>query len=419
MYIILLLIICCIAVGAVCAWFLSYRRNAELRRIVDQLHEDLRHSDELRIRAEERLAATLEQQEKSQMTMRDTFAGLAAEAMEHNSQILTAQSRVQIAELLAPMKENLDNFRRSYTEAYNKESEKRAMLEQQLSELFNINRSIGEETRRLSDALKGNSGVQGQWGEMVLENILERSGLLRGQDYFVQKTVDEADNHARPDIIISCPGERKIVVDSKVSMSDYMRMLDARDRQTLKTAGDAHVASVKKHVAELRRKNYQSLLNGHNADFVMMFIPNEGAYLAAMQLDNTLWQTAFDSRVIIVSPTHLVSVVKLVEMLWRQEKQNRHAIEIAEVGAKMLDKLGNFVGEMVKLKSNLDSAQRAFESAMVKFEGRGGLRSLSETMREKGVRCSREMSARMTSAIQPENPSDETEDADGRNRFGS
>lgn len=419
MDIVLISILCCMAIGALIAFFSQARRNTNLQKEIDGLRVNLSHSEEKRIRAEERLTSTQQMAEKSDKALRETFAAMAAEAMQQNSQTLNAQNRMQIAELLAPMKENLDNFRRSYTDAYSKESEKRAMLEQQLSELFILNRTIGEEARRLGDALKGNTNVQGQWGEMVLENILERSGLLRGHDYYVQKTVDASDSNARPDIVIACPGGRNIVVDSKVSMSDYMRMLEAHDRQTVKVAGQAHVASVRKHVGELKRKNYQDLLNGRNADFVMMFIPNEGAYLAAMQLDNTLWQTAFDSRVIIVSPTHLVSVVKLVEMLWRQEKQNRNALEIAEVGAKMLDKLSNFVSEMAKIKNNLDSAQRAFDSAMIKFEGRGGLRSLSESMRDKGVKTSREMPPRMTSAIQSENLSAESEDVDEQNKFDS
>ena len=347
-------------------------------------------------RTDERLNLLSENQAREQENARDRFAAMAAEALEYNAKSLNEQNRMQIAELLAPMKENLDSFKKSYTDAYGKESEKRAMLEQQLNELFKLNRSIGEEARRLGDALKGNTSVQGQWGEMVLENILERSGLLRGQDYFVQKTVDAVDSKARPDIVISCPGERNIVVDSKVSMSDYIKMLNAEDRQSVKAYGEAHVASVRKHVAELKRKNYQDLLSGRNADFVMMFIPNEGAYLAAMQLDNTLWQTAFDSRVIIVSPTHLVSVVKLVEMLWRQDKQNRNAIEIAELGTKMLDKLSNFLTDMSKIKSNLESAQKAYDSAMTKLEGRGGMRSIGENMRDKGVKGARDLPPRQT-----------------------
>lgn len=347
-------------------------------------------------RAEERLAVMQEHKADNDAETRERFAAIAADVLQRNSQSLTEQSRLNIAELLGPMKENLEEFRRSYTEAYGKESEKRAMLDQQLRELFNLNRAIGDETRRLGEALKGNTSVQGIWGEIVLENILERSGLLRGQDYFVQKTVDANESKARPDIVICCPGGRNIVVDSKVSLSDYIRMLNATDRAAAKTYGDAHVASVRKHIAELKRKNYQELLSGSNADFVMMFIPHEGAYLAAMQLDDTLWQTALDSRVIIVSPTHLVSVVKLVEQLWRQDKQNRNAIEIAELGGKMLDKISNFIGDMNKIKSNLDSAQRAFDSAMVRMEGRGGIRCISENMRDKGIKGARDLPPRLT-----------------------
>lgn len=345
-------------------------------------------------RADERLALISEQYEKSDTALRERFAALAAESLQQNSKAINEQNRMQIAELLAPMKENLDDFRRAYTDAYGKENEKRAMLDQQLQQLFEMNRRLGDETRRLGDALRGNSGVQGQWGEIVLENILERSGLVRGQDYFVQKTIDTGDSRFRPDVVIRCPGDRNIVVDSKASMSDYMRMLNAADRPSLRAAGEAHLASVRKHVAELRRKNYQDLLDGRNADFVMMFIPHEGAYLTAMQLDNTLWQTAFDSRVIIVSPTHLVSVVKLVELMWRQDKQNRNAIEIARLGSQILDKLANFISDMHKIRSNLDSAQRAYDSAMTRLEGRGGIRSISENMHDKGIKGARDLPPR-------------------------
>ena len=379
----------CFLAAAIAVILKLQKRNRELSEENRQLALE-------NARTDERLHVLAENEARAQEASRDRFAAMAAEALEHNAKTLSEQHRQQIAELLAPMKENLDSFKKSYTDAYGKESEKRAMLDQQLSELFKLNKSIGEEARRLGDALKGNTSVQGQWGEMVLENILERSGLLRGQDYFVQKTVDASDSKARPDIVISCPGERNIVVDSKVSMSDYIKMLNAEDRQSVKSYGEAHVASVRKHVAELKRKNYQDLLSGRNADFVMMFIPNEGAYLAAMQLDNTLWQTAFDSRVIIVSPTHLVSVVKLVEMLWRQDKQNRNAIEIAELGTKMLDKLSNFLNDMGKIKSNLESAQKASDAAMTKLEGRGGMRSIGENMRDKGIKGARELPPRQT-----------------------
>ncbi len=383
------------AMCAAAAW-LGLRRWKSTVSELKNAEERLRVSEEARVRAEERVKVVEELTRQNEGRMKESFAAIAAESLQRNSGLLTEQSRMQLAELIAPMKTNLDDFRRAYTDAYGKESEKRAMLEQQLNELFRLNHNISEETRRLGEALKGNSGVQGQWGEMVLENILERSGLQSGQDYYVQKTVDAADSKARPDVVIACPGGRNIVVDSKVSLTDYMRMLNAPDRKAAKAAGEAHLASVRKHVAELRRKSYQDLLSGRNADFVMMFVPHEGAYLAAMQLDNELWQTAFDSRVIIVSPTHLVSVVRLVEMMWRQDKQNRNAVEIADLGSKMLDKLSNFLNDMAKVSAGLDSARKAYDAAMTKLEGRGGIRSIGENMRDKGVKASRDLPPRQT-----------------------
>lgn len=297
-----------------------------------------------------------------------------------------SDNRQNDSRLFAAIKENLEQFRQAYTDAYTKETEKRAMLQQQLNQLFQLNHNIGDETRRLSEALRGNNAVQGQWGEMILENILSRSGLIKGQDYLVQKTVDDPDSNLRPDVIIRCPDSRNIVVDSKASLTDYLRMLNAPDRQSAKSAGEAHVASVKKHIATLRRKNYSDLLGGKSPDFVLMFIPHEGAFLTALQLDDTLWQTAFDSHVIIVSPTHLTSVVRLVEMLWRQDKQNRNAIEIAALGSKIIDKLNNFLSDMAKIKNSLDTAQRAYDSAMTRLDGKGGIRSLSESMTQKGIK---------------------------------
>ncbi len=367
---------------------------AVLLRRNNRLSTENRELSLSKVRAEERLAVQDEQLKRNDDTTRERFTTLAADVLRLSSQSLNDQNRRQIAELLAPMKENLDSFRRAYTDAYGKESEKRAMLEQQLHQLFDLNMRLGDETRRLGEALRGNNGVQGQWGEIVLENILERSGLVKGQDYFVQKTIDTGETKLRPDIVIRCPGERNIVVDSKASMADYLRMLNAPDRASLKAAGEAHLMSIRKHVAELRRKNYQDLLEGRNADFVMMFMPHEGAYLTAMQLDNTLWQTAFDSRVIIVSPTHLVSVVKLVELMWRQDKQNRNAIEIARLGSQILDKLSNFISDMHKIRNNLDAAQRAYDSAMVRLEGRGGIRSIGENMQEKGIKGAKDLPPR-------------------------
>ena len=261
------------ALAALAAWRRTGRLRAERQRLEIEC-----------ARLEERLKGELARQEANEKMLSDRFAAMAADILRSNAESLSALNGAKVSEIIAPVRDNLEAFRRAYTESFGNETERRARLEQQIRDLTELNRSIGAETRRLGDALKGNTSVQGAWGEMVLDNILERSGLVRGTDYHVQKVVDAADSSARPDVIIDCPGDRHIVVDSKVSLKDYLRMLEAPDRASAKAAGDAHLASVRKHVAELHRKSYQDLLDGANPDFVMMFIPHEGAYLAAMQL---------------------------------------------------------------------------------------------------------------------------------------
>ncbi len=323
------------------------------------------------------------------------FDRIARKIIFDNTSRLSGENREAIARLIDPVKENLENFRRAYSEAYTSEAEKRAALDSQIRELFDSNQRISMAARRLSDIIKGNTGAQGKLGEIVLENILDAAGLVRGRDYLSQKTID-GDSAVRPDIIVNCPDNRHIIIDSKVSVTDYAKMCDADDATQRRQYGEAHVRSLKRHIEKLRRTNYQDFLGGSTPDFVMMFIPHEGAYLAAMQIAPELWQTAFDSNVIIVSPTHLLSVVRLVAMMWRQDKQNRHALRIAEQGGKMIDKLAAFVDDMSKLRNSLKAAGAAFDAAAIKLEGRGGIRSIGEKMQELGAKASKTMPPRMT-----------------------
>ncbi len=259
------------------------------------------------------------------------FADLATKSLADNAERLRRQNHAGLAEVLAPMKEDIDNFRRTVSDAYSREARERFALGERVRELIDLNRIIGSETRRLRDALQGNSRMQGDWGEMILDNILERAGLRRGYEYQVQQSVtDDSGRRLRPDVIINYTEGRKIVIDSKVSLTSYLDMLGADDEKERSSAAALHIASVRKHVAELKGKSYQEVI-GTDArlDYVLMFIPNEGAFLAAMDLDPKLWETAFDAGVLIISPAHLMSIVKLIEQMWRHDKQNRNAIAIA------------------------------------------------------------------------------------------
>ena len=294
------------------------------------------------------------------------------------------------------MAERMREMEKSFREAYSAEARERFSLADRVRELVELNRVVGAETRRLTDALKGNTRVQGDWGEIILENILERSGLQQGREYEVQQTFTSPDGRRlRPDVIVNYPDGRCVVIDSKVSVAAYLSMVEADDADARNAAAKAHLASVRAHINELKSKSYQDLTAGRHCDFVMMFIPHEGAYMAAMQLDGALWQYAFDSRVLIVSPTHLMAVVKLVEQLWRNDRQSRNAMDIATEAGRMLDKLSGFLTDMEKIDTSLNAARRAWDGAYNKLAtGTGNLIGRAERLRAMGAKASKDLPSR-------------------------
>lgn len=323
----------------------------------------------------------------------ERFRAIANEALLANSRALGDDNRRSIGEALAPMAQRMREMEKTFRDTYSAEARERFSLQDRVRELVELNRMVGDETRRLTDALKGNTRMQGDWGEIILENILERSGLQRGREYEVQQTVTSPDGRRlRPDVVVNYPDGRCVVIDSKVSVSAYLTMTDAPDADSRAAAAKAHLASVRAHINELRSKNYQDITGERRCDFVMMFIPHEGAYMAAMQLDAQLWQHAFDSRVLIVSPTHLMAVVKLVEQLWRNDRQSRNAIDIATEAGRMLDKLSGFLADMDRIDASLAAARRAAEAARGKLAtGTGNLIGRAERLRAMGAKASKDL----------------------------
>ncbi|MDE5683170.1 MAG: DNA recombination protein RmuC, partial [Muribaculaceae bacterium] len=348
--------------------------EASMARLQTQI-EELRRSEaeavSEKVRLAERNEALVRENERIQKEqarleaeLEERFRNLAAKVLVSNSEVLREQNRTGLAEVLAPMRENLEQFRTAFTERYDKESAERFSLGERVRELVQLNQTIGLETRKLSDALRGNSKVQGDWGEMILDNILERSGFRRGYEYLVQESVTDAEGHRlRPDVVINYTEGRKRIIDSKGSIQDYLRMVNAESDDQRDRFARSHLASVKKHIAELKGKSYQDVVGDERVDFVLMFIPHEGAFLAAMKLDESLWQTAFDSRVLVISPTHLMSVIRLVEQVWRHAKQNRNALEIARQAGLMLDKFNGFLADMERIEKSLGAAGDACRNA--------------------------------------------------------
>lgn len=349
-------------------------------------------------RLEERQRLLADEADRRQADAEARFRNMANEILAANTDTFRRQNEARLGEILTPLKDDIASFRKSVSDAYQAEARERFSLGERIKELIAANATIGREARELTEALRGDSKVQGDWGELVLETILEKSGLQEGVHFTVQQTRDSA-GHAlrnddgallRPDVVIQYPGERCMVVDSKVSLTAFVRATQADTDEERTRHERAHVASVRAHIAELAGKNYQDYVGSNTADFVMMFIPSEPAYIAAMRLDPTLWQEAYDRRVVIVSPTHLVSALKLVAQLWRHDSQTRNAVEIATQAGRMYDKFVAFVDDMAKIEKGINAASSAHTEAMRKLrEGTGNLIKRAEDLRTLGAKATK------------------------------
>ncbi|MDE7160975.1 MAG: DNA recombination protein RmuC [Muribaculaceae bacterium] len=327
---------------------------------------------------------------------------LASEALDRQGERLREQSNTQLNSVLSPLKEKLDEFSRSVTDAYVKDNATRRSLSDQIDRLMQLNLTIGEEARNLTSVLKGDTRVQGDWGETVLETLLESAGMVKNVNFFTQVTRDaggsalrdEAGRGQRPDVVVLLPDNHRIVVDSKVSLTAYMDYCGAADERGRKTAGARHVRSVRNHIDELASRNYQDRYSDAVAH-VLMFMPNEGAYFAAMQLDPALWKYAYDRRVVIVSPTHIFSVMQIVSQLWRQENQSRNVAKIADLGGLIFDKVASLVKELENVDARLEEAHKACGRAYDHLtKGGTSIARRAERMRELGARTRSRMSAR-------------------------
>ncbi len=299
------------------------------------------------------------------------FENIANRIFEEKTEKFTATNKLNIESLLKPLGENLDKFRARVDEVYDKESKERFSLGVKVKELAELNQIISEEAKNLTRALKGESKTQGRWGEMILESILEKSGLVKDREYFMEHQLLDDEGKAilsesegkkmRPDAVIKYPDNRSVIIDSKVSLNAFTRYLDSTDPDVQKLELAAHVSSIKTHIVALSTKGYDDYDKA--LDFVMMFIPSEPAYIAALQGDPDLWNFAYDKRILLLNPTNLITSLKLIVDLWKREYQNQNAIEIADRGAKLYDKFVGFVDNLKGVGDNLSKAQGKYDEA--------------------------------------------------------
>jgi DNA recombination protein RmuC len=368
-----------------------------------------------RVRAETELAAerrqsadklaTLQQSaQEAKTVLSDQFKNLANEILEEKSKRFAEQNQQNLDILLKPLQEKLTDFRKQVDETYQSEARERFALKQEVEKLAGLNLRMTDETRALTNALKGESKTQGDWGELVLETILENSGLRKGEEYLVQDTQTISDgSRLQPDVVIRLPESKHLVIDSKVSITAYTRYIQADD-DSIKTAElNSHVLSIKQHIQGLSAKNYQDLYGVGSIDFVLMFIPIEPAFLAAMRHAPDIYQEALKKNIVIVCPSTLLATVRTVAHLWRQEHQNRNAQEIARQCASLYDKFVGFVEDLDKVGQRLEQAQISYADAVGKLKtGRGNLIRTAENVKKLGVKPNKSLPSKLTDVADDE-----------------
>jgi DNA recombination protein RmuC len=319
------------------------------------------------------------------------FKNLANDILDDKTRRFTEQNALSLDALLKPLQTKLTEFKEQVSTSYANESRERFALKSEIERLSALNVKMSDETRSLTQALKGDSKVQGNWGELVLESILESSGLRKGEEYLVQDSHTQVDgSRLQPDIVVRLPEGRHLVVDSKVSITAYARYAESVEADTAQSELNAHIQSLRQHIQGLSSKNYSSLYGVGSVDFVLMFIPIEPAFLLALKSAPNLYQEALAKNIVLVCPSTLMATLRTVAHLWRQDHQNKNALEIARQCGALYDKFVGFVDDMDKLGQRIDQAQTSYHDAFNKLKtGKGNLIRTAEKVRELGVKPSK------------------------------
>ena len=335
--------------------------------------------------------------ENSKEKLSEAFKNLANEIFEDKSKKFKEENKSSIDALLKPLGENITSFKKKVEETHEKGIRERASLKEAISGLRELNEKLGKEAHDLTTALKGDVKKQGNWGELILERILEASGLQKGIEYTTQESItDEEGRRKQPDVIINLPEGKHVVVDAKVSLTAYERYTSTDDKEASEKFLKEHILSLRKHIKELADKHYQDLKNLKTPDFVFMFIPIESASALAIQSEIDIFFEANKSKVVIVTPSTLLAGLKTISYLWDQEKQNKNATEIARQSGELYNKFVNFVADLEGIGKRLDQANESYSGAMNKLKtGRGNLITTTEKIKKLGARTNKQIPEEM------------------------
>lgn len=424
-----------IVIGCVIAWMLAKARHrGDVARVESrasaleeqlagaqrELHRQQGEANDLRIKATKAetekagLAQRLEEQKEElaglQQRLTAEFENIANRILEDKSKKFTEQNKENIGTILDPLQERIKEFQKRVEETYTTESKERVSLEREVKRLAELNQQVSKEAADLTRALKGEAKTQGNWGEMILEKILERSGLREGQEFRVQETRATGEGgRLRPDVVVYLPEEKNIVVDSKVSLTAYERFSSAEDPEERAGHLEDHVASVRSHIKLLKQKSYQKLYGINTPDFVLMFMPLEPAFSSALNADDSLFSEAFEQGIVLVSPTTLLTTLRTIANIWRQERQNRNVMEIAKQAGDLYDKFVGFLESLQEVGKKIDDAQASHAEAVKKLStGKGNLVRRVENIKKLGAPASKSLPAELIDTGEP----DEAESAD-------
>lgn len=361
-------------IGALIGWLAAGARHSKkLQEVNIFLAEEKANSRVLN----EKLDTQKKEAEELAKKFNTEFENIANRILDTKSEKFTRLNKENLTAILDPLGKNIDEFKKTVNEVYVKESQARFSLGEKVKELALLNQQISQEANNLTKALKGESKTRGRWGEMILEKVLEMSGLRKDEEYFMEEQLtddegnplrsDSEGKKMRPDAVIKYPGNREVVIDAKVLLVAFARYINATDPDEQEAALNEHLAAVKGRVEELSKKGYDDYRK--TLDFVMMFIPSEPAYIAAIQKDPDLWNYAYDRRILLVNPTNLITSVKLIADLWKREKQNRNIEKIVERGSKMYDKFVGFVENMQDIGNHIDKAKKAYADSFSQLSG--------------------------------------------------
>ncbi len=338
-----------------------------------------------------------DQQEENARRLKEQFENLANDILEQKSRKFTDQNKENLGHLLNPLKEKIENFEKKVEQSNKDSLAWNATLKQQIAHLAELNKQINEEAKNLTLALKGETKTQGNWGEFILESILEKSGLVKDREYVVQESMTtEEGKRYQPDVVVKLPDDKHVIIDAKVSLVAYERFVNSSDEEERKQQLNLHVQSVRRHIRQLSDKEYQKLRDKEGLDFVLMFIPVEPAFSLAVQADNEIFLDAFDKNIVIVSPSTLIATLRTIASIWKNEYQSRNAIEIARQSGNLYDKFVGLTNDLLKVGRSMDAAKDTYEEAMNKLStGKGNLVGRVENLKKLGAKASKNIDPKL------------------------